>query len=241
MTSNLEKPVPTAKDHPRNAAGFLNNPTRQNRKKNLNRFWLIPFLVFVWLSFLFQFATAETTILILGDSLTAGYGVEKEQAFPYLVEQQLKSEGYQDVRVINGGFSGSTTASAFNRLKWYLKIKPDILLLELGANDGLRGHKIEAIRQNLGRTIEFARSKGMKVLLAGMQMPRNYGKQYTEQFKRLFREVADAYDIPLIPFLLEGVAGRKDLNLADGIHPNPQGHRIVARNVAPYLISILEE
>jgi acyl-CoA thioesterase I len=184
-------------------------------------------------------AFGETTVLILGDSLTAGFGVEKEEAFPFLVEQRLINSGYKNIKIINAGFSGSTTASALKRMQWYLKLKPDILLLELGANDGLRGHPIESIRNNLEKTILFAQGKKMKILLAGMKIPTNYGTTYTKQFENIFFSLARDYPITLIPFLLEGVAGIRDLNLADGIHPNPQGHVIVAETVFKYLHPVL--
>lgn len=184
---------------------------------------------------------AKTTILMLGDSLTAGYGIEKEFAFPSLVEKQLLEKGFTDIRVINGGFSGSTSASAVKRMQWYMRVNPDVLVLGLGANDGLRGHKIESIKNNLSKTIEIAQSRNMKVLLAGMKMPRNYGKPYTQAYENLFGEVAEKYSIPLIPFLLEGVAGDPSLNLADGIHPNPKGHEIIASTVMKYLVPLLEE
>ncbi len=183
---------------------------------------------------------ADTKVLVLGDSLTAGYGLEKEQAFPYLVNERLQSLGYLDIEVINAGFSGSTTASAVSRMRWYLKTKPDILILELGANDGLRGHPIKSIRKNLEDVIELSKSKGIKVLLAGMKIPRNYGKEYTQQFEGLYYSLAKDYEIPLIPFLLEGVAANPDLNLADGIHPNAKGHEIIAETVLTALIPIIK-
>ena len=183
---------------------------------------------------------AETTVLTLGDSLTAGYGLEKDQAFPYLLEKKLHDAGFNDVKVVNGGFSGSTSASAFKRLKWYLRIKPEILVLELGANDGLRGLSIDSIRNNLEQTIRFALEQNMKVVLAGMKMPLNYGREYTSQYEAVFTSLAKQYRITLIPFLLEGVAGDKSLNLADGIHPNEQGHKIVAETVFKYIQPLLQ-
>lgn len=183
---------------------------------------------------------AETTVLALGDSLTAGYGIEKQDAFPALLEKLLEEKGYYDVKVINGGFSGSTTASAVKRMKWYERIKPDILILELGANDGLRGKKIEAIRQNLAETIQYALERDMKVLLAGMQIPTNYGKSYTRDFKSIFPELANRFSIPLIPFILKDVAGKPALNLSDGIHPNAKGHEIIAQTVLEHLMPLLE-
>ena len=186
-------------------------------------------------------ALAETTVLMLGDSLTAGYGVEREQAFPALVEKHLKNQNIINVKVINGGFSGSTTASALSRLRWYLRIKPDILVLALGGNDGLRGLGVKEIEKNLAATIELAKKQGMTVVLAGMQMPPNYGDIYTRQFAMVYPTLSKRYQVALIPFLLEGVGGQVDLNIADGIHPNPEGHKIVAKTVLQHLMPILTD
>lgn len=198
-------------------------------------------VLFIALVLLFPAAvSAETTIVMLGDSLTAGYGVEKEQAFPTLVETRLKEMGFPDIKVINAGFSGSTTASALSRLKWYLRIKPDILLLELGGNDGLRGLAIKELETNLAVTIELAMAQGMKVVLAGMKIPPNYGAQYTREFESVYPALAKRFDITLIPFLLEGVGGEPDLNISDGIHPNPEGHKIVSETVVRHLVLVLK-
>lgn len=183
---------------------------------------------------------AETRVLVLGDSLAAGYGLEPEKAFPVLVEEELTRGGYA-VKVINAGSSGSTSASARQRIKWYLRSKPDIMLLELGNNDGLRGLDIQKMRKNLGDTIQIAQKNGIRVLLAGLQIPPNYGKQYTENFKQSFPKLAKEYQIPMIPFLLDGVAGDPSLNLADGIHPNEKGHRIICKTVIKYLKPMLDE
>ncbi len=195
-------------------------------------------LLFVLLSTATVYS-AEKTILILGDSLTAGYGVEKDEAFPKLLEDRLRDLGFTEVKVVNGGFSGSTTASAFQRIRWYMKLKPDMVILELGANDGLRGHKIESIKNNLAKTIRFAQERNIVTVLAGMKLPINYGSRYTRDFEALFKSLSDQYALPLIPFLLEGVAGRPELNLADGIHPNPKGHKIVAENVLTHIRPLL--
>lgn len=183
---------------------------------------------------------AETTLLILGDSLTAGYGLQKEQAFPHLLDNKLKEKGYTGIKVVNGGFSGSTTASAYGRMKWYMRIKPDILLLELGANDGLRGHQIQSITANLEKTIQFAMQNNIITVLAGMKLPINYGSEYTRNFEEMYRKLANKYKITFIPFLLEGVAGDPKLNLADGIHPNPEGHKIITETVYPYIEALLQ-
>lgn len=173
-------------------------------------------------------------IVFLGDSLTEGYGVKKENSYPAIIEKKLKEQGYK-VNFTNASVSGSTSASLMSRLKWQLKNKPDIVLIALGANDGLRGFKIDVIKKNLSEAIELARKNNIKVLLAGMQMPPNYGKTYTKKFKQIFPDLAKKYDVKLIPFLLQGVAGDKSMNQSDGIHPNEEGHKKMAQTVLPYL------
>ena len=181
---------------------------------------------------------AEIKILILGDSLTEGFRVAPEEAYPYLVEQELRKRGHI-VSVINGGFSGSTSASAVSRLRWYLRLKPQIVILALGANDGLRGLDVDNMKKNLFAAVELAQQKGIRILLAGIQMPLNYGLTYTTAFKNAFGEVAAQYNLPLIPFLLQDVAGIRKLNLPDGIHPNPQGYQIITQTVVKYLEPML--
>ena len=185
------------------------------------------------LSFLSFSAMAET-ILFLGDSLTEGYQLSKEEAYPALIEKELKKT-QKDIKVINGGVSGATSASGMKRMDWYLKAKPDILVLALGANDGLRGMKVEQTEKNLSDVIEKAQAKGIKVILAGMKMPTNMGEPYRTRFENIFPKVAKKYSIKLIPFILEGVGGRSEYNLPDGIHPNPKGHEIMAKTVLKVL------
>lgn len=180
----------------------------------------------------------ETAVLFIGDSLTAGYGVNKEDSFPQVIQSRLKSEGY-NIKVLNGSISGSTSASALSRIRWYSKASPKVLILALGANDGLRGVKVEATKNNLQKAIDFAKEKGMKVLLAGMMLPPNYGKEYTSSFKKMYSQLSKSNSLPKIPFLLEGVAGEKDLNIEDGIHPNEKGHKRMAENVYPHLKALL--
>ena len=184
-------------------------------------------------------ATAPLTILCLGDSLTEGYGLEPDHAYPAVLEQRLHAEGYSRVRVINAGISGSTSASAVRRLEWQLRANPDVLILELGANDGLRGVPVEETRKNLTAAIALAQQKGTRVVLAGMQMPPNYGPDYTREFARVFAELGEQPGVTLIPFFLEGVAGVPRLNLPDGIHPNAEGYRIVVDNLLPQLLPLL--
>lgn len=183
----------------------------------------------------------STNILCLGDSLTEGYGVARSEAWPALAEVVLREKKI-NVTLINAGISGSTTASAQSRLRWHLKSKEaiDWIILALGANDGLRGQPVAGIKKNLEGAIQAARSAGVKkIILAGMKIPPNYGKDYSEKFATVYPTVAKAFKISLIPFLLEGVAAKPELNLPDGIHPNAKGHKIIAQNVAKFIESQL--
>ena len=179
--------------------------------------------------------TAQTKVplrqlVIIGDSLTEGYGVSKDSAFPQLLEKKLNQKS-QDWQVINSGVSGSTTASALSRVRWMLKNKPDLVLIILGANDGLRGLKTEQSEKNLAEAIELAQKSHVKVILGGLYMPPNYGKEYSQQFKTMYSHLAKKYKVYLVPFILEKVAGDPKLNQADGIHPNEEGHKIVATTI----------
>jgi acyl-CoA thioesterase-1 len=184
----------------------------------------------------FLFACASPvfggTILFLGDSLTAGLGVEQSQAFPALIEQKIQ-ENHLPYAVVNAGVSGDTTAGGLSRLDWILQRPIDVLVLELGANDGLRGLPIAAMRNNLQAIVDRVKAKNpeVKIVIAGMQIPPNYGADYAANFRAAFAELAAKNHAALIPFLLEGVGGHLDLNQADHIHPTPAGHKIVAENV----------
>lgn len=184
-------------------------------------------------------ASAEYTILFLGDSLTEGYGLEPSQSFPGIIEQRLHDAGREDIKVINGGVSGATSASALNRLQWYIRSQPDFMLLALGANDGLRGLSIEQMRANLVAAIEHAQANGIRVALAGMMIPPNYGQAYANDFADVFPDLAATYDLPFLPFLLEGVAAIESMNQADGIHPNAEGTRRVADLVYDFILPLL--
>lgn len=175
-------------------------------------------------------AFSQEKIVFIGDSLTEGYGVEKQYAYPSLI-QKLIDKDKLNYKVINGGISGSTTASGMSRMKWFIKTKMKIVVLALGANDGLRGIKVEESEKNLSETIEFAQKNKVKVILAGVQIPPNYGKEYTEKFKSIYPKLAKKYNVPLIPFIIEGVAGKREFNISDGIHPNKEGHKIVSQTV----------
>ncbi len=180
----------------------------------------------------------ETKVLFLGDSISAGQGVEKEEAYPSLIDEMLRTKGH-NVKVINGSISGSTTASALSRLKWFKRAKIDILVLALGANDGLRGLPVLKMKENLDKTILYAQKSGMKIILAGMMIPPNYGKSYTKSFKNVYIDLAKKYSVVFIPFLLEGVGGNPELNQADGIHPNRAGQKIIAKHVLKYILEQL--
>lgn len=178
------------------------------------------------------FAQSKVTrILIIGDSLTEGYGVAKNDAYPRQTKILLTKQG-KNVEIISAGSSGSTSASAEARLKWHLKKKPDILILALGGNDGLRGINPKTTFLNLDKTISLAKLNSIKVYLAGMKMPHNYGEEYQTMFENTFQKLINKHKIKSIPFLLKDVGGRKELNLADGIHPNEKGHQIIAKNLA---------
>jgi acyl-CoA thioesterase-1 len=185
-------------------------------------------------------AQAGPKVVFLGDSLTEGYEVVPEAAFPALVGERLKARGWSQLEVVNAGVSGSTSASAVSRLRWQLRGNPDVVVLALGANDGLRGIDPTTTKQHLAEAIDVARSENVVVLLAGMKMPPNYGGEYTEAFESLFRELADEKDVALIPFLLEGVAARPEMNLPDGIHPNEDGYSVIADTVISHLLPLLE-
>jgi acyl-CoA thioesterase-1 len=180
-------------------------------------------------------SAGETRILFLGDSLTAGLGVARDAAYPAVVETLLKQQGRTDVKIINGGISGATTAGAASRLKWHLKADPHVLVLALGANDGLRGLSLENMARNLDDTIALALENNLCVILAGMEIPPNYGPDYTRRFSQIFRDLAQKHGIVRIPFLLDNVGGVAAMNQADGVHPNAAGHRQIARTVLPYI------
>jgi acyl-CoA thioesterase-1 len=185
---------------------------------------------------------AKKLILFFGNSLTAGYGIELEEAFPGLTAQRIDSLGL-DYRVINAGLSGETTASGLSRLEWFLEEEPAIFVLELGANDGLRGITPDETKKNLKGIVQLVKSKypSTRILLAGMQIPPNMGQEFAGAFRAVFPEVAQEENVTLIPFLLEGVAGDPDLNLHDGIHPTEAGHKIVFETIWPYLERAMEK
>ncbi len=174
----------------------------------------------------------QKTILFFGNSLTAGYGVEPSEAFPALIQDRLDSLNLP-YKVVNAGVSGETTSGGNSRVDWVLRQPVDIFVLELGGNDGLRGIPLTETRKNLQAIIDKVKAKypETEIVLAGMQIPPNMGRAYATGFRELYVDLAKKNDIALIPFLLEGVGGVAKLNQSDGIHPTPQGHRILAENV----------
>lgn len=183
-------------------------------------------------------AGAEPVIVVLGDSLTAGFGLTPDDAFPAVLEQKLRREGYH-YRVVNAGVSGDTTAAGLRRVDWVLRSQPAIAIVALGANDGLRGQSVTAMRDNLVAIVRRLRAAGATVLLAGMRVPPNYGPEYTRAFASVFPDVARATGAALAPFLLDGVAGESRLNQPDGIHPTAEGQRLIAGRLWPYLEPLL--
>jgi acyl-CoA thioesterase I len=184
--------------------------------------------------------TGVPLVAFLGDSLTAGLGLNEDQAYPALLERELRKEG-TPVRVINAGVSGDTTAGGLSRLGWLLNQHPDVVVVALGGNDGLRGLPIEEADKNLREIIRRAQASGARVLLLGLIMPPNYGPEYTSRFAAMYPRIAKDLNVPLVPFMLAGVGGIRSLNQADGMHPTAQGQEIVAKNVLPYLEKVLSD
>jgi acyl-CoA thioesterase I len=175
-------------------------------------------------------AEARPRIVVLGDSLTAGLGLAPRESYPSLLQERLKSEGL-NFEVVNAGVSGDTSSGGLSRLDWALEGDVRILIVALGGNDGLRGLPADQLQQNLGRIIERAQARHIEVILGGMEAPPNYGRDYIVSFHKVYPALAKTYGVPLVPFLLQGVAGTEKLNQADGIHPTATGARIVADNV----------
>lgn len=178
-------------------------------------------------------------IVAFGDSLTAGLGMRAGEAYPAQLQRRLDALGFR-YRVINAGVSGETTAGGLRRVLWILKSQPEIVILELGANDGLRGLQLEETKANLEQMIQLIQRSGAKIVLAGMKLPPNYGKDYIDGFERIYRELAKQYHLPLIPFFLEGVAGSAQMNQADGIHPTAAGYELVVDGVFRKLKPLLK-
>lgn len=184
-------------------------------------------------------AAARTPeILAFGDSLTAGLGLAPEQSFPAKLEARLKSDGIA-AKVVNAGVSGDTTTDGLARLDWALAEKPDLVILELGANDALRGIDPDTVRTNLDKIIAKVQASGARLLLAGMRAPPNWGEEYQDKFDRIYPELARAHDVTLYPFFLDGVATKPELNQADGLHPNERGVAAIVDRIAPVVARLI--
>ena len=181
----------------------------------------------------------QIKILVLGDSLTAGYGLDKNGSFPVVLEKYLRASGW-DTTIANGGVSGDTSAGGKNRLKWALTKKPDVVIVELGANDGLRGLNPNNTKENLAAILRELRQRKISVLLAGMLAPPNLGKTYGREFEKIYLDLANQFNVPFYKFFLDGVAGNPELNQGDGIHPNRKGVNVIVKRISPSVISVLK-
>ncbi|MBW1634954.1 MAG: arylesterase [Deltaproteobacteria bacterium] len=180
------------------------------------------------------------TIVAVGDSLTAGYGLDESDAYPALLENKLHAAGYK-YRVINGGVSGETSSGTLSRLEWILTMEPDIVLLETGANDGLRGINPLLVEQNIGNILKILNDNDIVVLLAGMKMAWNLGPLYVSKFNGIYPKLAREFNVEYMPFFLEGVAMKSELNQTDGLHPNGRGYEKIAENIFPYVLDVIKK
>jgi acyl-CoA thioesterase I len=201
---------------------------------------VVKSVFFIAFALILQAASAPKVILFFGDSLTAGYGLSVDEAFPALVEQKFNKKG-KPAKAVNAGLSGETSAGGLTRIDWVLRQPIDVFVLELGANDALRGLPLEQTEKNLQAIINKVKAKypDVKIVIAGMMVPPNMGPEYTTKFQKIFPALAAKNKAVLMPFLLKDVAGDEKLNLADGIHPNVEGHKIVAENVYKVLDPLL--
>lgn len=182
----------------------------------------------------------DGTIIAVGDSLTAGLGLSMDEAWPDLLQDKLHERGY-NWQVLNAGISGETSSGALSRIKWIISRKPDIVILETGANDGLRGIPPAVIRENIDKAVQLLTEGNVTVVLAGMQMVRNLGAEYTGSFAAIYPDIAEKHRVLLIPFMLRDVAGVPALNQTDTIHPNAEGHRTITETVYPFVVQAIEE
>lgn len=186
-------------------------------------------------------ARAETKkIVFLGDSLTAGYGLTEDLAYPHLIQNALVQDGL-DWKVTNAGISGDTTSGGLKRVPWILKSSPTVVFVALGANDGLRGVNPDVTRKNLEAIIQKLQKSKVKIILAGVQLPLNYGPGYRKKFRDLYPELSQKYGLAYYPFLLDGVAAHAELNLTDGVHPNEKGQQILAQKIYQFLKPVLQK
>ena len=208
-------------------------------QKRSGRYCLVLLLPLLFLSGHLSRAEQERTIVAFGDSLTSGLGVAANEAYPAVLERKIKEAGYP-YRVVNAGVSGETTAGGLRRVDGVIRSRPDIVILELGANDGLRGLDPAQVEKNLSAIITQFRKKNIQVVLAGMKIPPNYGKAYGDVFERIFPRLAERYRVRLIPFFLDGVAARTELNQADGLHPTAKGYQVIVDRLWPVIEPLLE-
>ncbi len=187
-------------------------------------------------------AIPTKTIVALGDSLTEGYQLPQEESYPSQLQELMNREGYRNYNIVNAGISGDTSLGVLNRKEWIINQSPDVVILTIGANDAFRGFELQETEQNIADTLEAFQANDITVILGGMQITENLGKDYIEAFENLYKTLAKEYETPFIPFFLEGVAGRDDLNLPDRIHPTKEGYKvIVEKNIWPVLKPILDE
>ena len=203
---------------------------------------IVAAVILLWPAVLNANHTPESPqrVVVLGDSLAAGYGLPAAASFPAQLERALVNQGH-NVEVIGAGVSGDTTAGGLARLDWLLADDPDLMIVELGGNDALRGLDPAETERNLDQILGRLRAAGVKVLLAGMQAPRNMGEDYYQRFDRVYSALAAKYGVAFYPFFLEGVAARPELNLPDGIHPNAQGITVIIEKILPYVEPLLEK
>lgn len=187
-----------------------------------------------------QPSSSQGTIVAVGDSLTAGYGVSQLEAYPAQLERKLREGGYH-WEVVNAGISGETSSGTLSRVDWILKLKPDIVILETGANDGMRGVNPEVTQKNLEKIVAELEERNVLVVLAGMQALTNMGGAYRKEFAAMYPSVAQKHDLILMPFFLEKVGGEPELNLGDGIHPNAKGYQLITENIYPYVLQAIKK
>jgi acyl-CoA thioesterase I len=216
------------------------NPLRTGSLRSLAEIIGKSVLCVIGLIGLWAAAPTPRVVLFLGDSITAGYGLDSFEAYPEIIQKKIDTKGW-NFKVVNAGQSGDTSAGGLSRLDWVLKNKVDVLVLELGGNDGLRGLPVAEMKKNLQAIIDRTKQRypGVKIVVAGMKLPPNMGRDYGRQFEAVFPDLAKRNNAPLVPFVLEGVGGTRELNLADGIHPTAKGHEIVANNVWKVLEPVL--
>jgi acyl-CoA thioesterase I len=180
------------------------------------------------------------TIVAVGDSLTAGYGLDESASYPALLEKKLQAAGY-NYKVVNGGVSGETSSGTLSRMEWMLTLEPDIIILETGANDGLRGVDPQLAEKNIREILQLLKERDVVVLLAGMKMTWNLGAAYVAEFNNIYPQLAREFDVVYMPFFLDGVAMKGALNQGDGIHPNAEGYKVITENIYPYVLKAIKK